>query len=297
MKPPNSVGEFQLKIISSEVWISLHVFVNMLTPLFHIEYKIVLKFPNSPLVDVGGQKSNLLPPEVCDILPNQPYRGKLTDEHTAQMILVAANPPNINANAIVGRGLDELGYKQGAAPLGAFGISISSEMTVVPGRILAPPGIKYAVGTPDVNDKASWNLRNVKFAKGARLENWAVLVIKDGNDRDEFSNPNDPALLDTIKGFAETCGKSGMSVDKNPPLILGVGLPPKDRADPTRAGAIKSIRDVLTAVKKKPTLIMVILSNGDKHVYSGIKHLCDSYLDVGELKFLYILLKSAYDPL
>jgi hypothetical protein len=25
---------------------------------------------------------------------------------------------------------------------------------------------------------------------------------------------------------------------------------------------------------------MVILSNGDKHIYSGIKHLCDSYLDV-----------------
>lgn len=201
------------------------------------------------------------------------------------MILVAAKPPNVNAMAIVGRGLDELGYKQGAAPLGAFGISISSEMTVVPGRILAPPGIKYAVGTPDVDDRASWNLRNVKFAKGARLENWAVLVIKDGNDRDEFSSPTDPELLQTIRGFADMCGKSGMSVDRSNPAVLGVRLPPKNREDPTRAAAINAIRTVLTAVKKKPTLVMVILSNGDKHVYSGIKHLCDSYLDLGEPKY------------
>jgi eukaryotic translation initiation factor 2C len=197
------------------------------------------------------------------------------------MILVAAKPPNVNATAIVGRGLDELGFKQGAAPLGAFGISISSEMTVVPGRILSPPGIKYAVGTPDVDDRASWNLRNVKFAKGARLENWAVLVIKDGNDRDEFSSPTNPELLQTVRGFADMCAKSGMSVDKGNPAILGVKLPLKDRADPTRQDAIQAIRGVLTSVKKKPSLVMVILSNGDKHVYSGIKHLCDSYLDVG----------------
>lgn len=33
-----------------------------------------------PLVDVGGAKSNYLPAEMCEILPNQPFRGKLTDE-------------------------------------------------------------------------------------------------------------------------------------------------------------------------------------------------------------------------
>ncbi|KAF9467172.1 argonaute-like protein [Collybia nuda] len=247
---------------------------------FKRKYNMTLQFPDLPLVDVGGQKSNLLPPEVCEILPNQPYRGKLTDEHTAQMILVAAKPPNVNATAIVDRGLGELGYKQGAAPLGAFGISISSEMTVVPGRILTPPGIKYAVGTPSVDDRASWNLKNVKFAKGGRLENWAVLVIKDGNNRDEFSSPTDPELLQTIKGFIDMCSRSGMSVDKNIPTILGARLPAKDRTDPIRAAAILAIRGVLTGMKKKPTLVMVVLSNGDKHVYSGIKHLCDSYLDL-----------------
>lgn len=123
------------------------------------EYNITLRYPDIPLVDVGGIKSNYLPPELCEIIPNQPFRGKLTDEHTANMITVAAKPPNINGQAIAGRGLDELGYRQGADPLGTFGISIGQEMAVVPGRILPPPGIKYGMGTPAVDDRASWNLR------------------------------------------------------------------------------------------------------------------------------------------
>lgn len=50
-----------------------------------VEYNITLRYPDLPLVDVGGTKQNLLPAEVCDILPNQPFRGKLTDDHTAEV--------------------------------------------------------------------------------------------------------------------------------------------------------------------------------------------------------------------
>ncbi|KAF8153048.1 argonaute-like protein [Crassisporium funariophilum] len=247
---------------------------------FKKKYKITLKYPELQLVDVGGQKANLLPAELCEILPNQPFRGKLTDEHTANMITVAAKPPNINANSIVGRGLDELGFRQGAAPqLNAFGISIGNEMTVVPGRILASPGIKYGQGTPSVDDRASWNLRNVKFAKGGRLENWAVLVILDGG-RDEFASPTDPDLQATYRGFAAMCKVSGMYVDPKDPAVVAARLPPKTYSDPTRAAAVAAIRTSLMSMKSKPLLVLVILSSGDKHVYSGMKHLCDVYLDL-----------------
>lgn len=246
---------------------------------FQRKYNRKLQYPDMPLVDVGGQKSNLLPPELCEILPNQPFRGKLTDEHTAAMITAAAKPPNINAQSITGRGLDELGFRQGAASLGAFGVGIGTEMTVVPGRILPAPGVQYGQGTPEVDERASWNLRNVKFKKGARLENWAVLVIRDGN-RDEFQNLQDPELKSTYKGFADMCKKSGMNVDLKDPAVLEARLPPKHFSDPTRAQAIEAIRKALTTLKAKPTIALVILSNGDKHVYSGLKHLCDCYLDL-----------------
>ncbi|KAJ7704396.1 argonaute-like protein [Mycena rosella] len=243
------------------------------------KYQIKLAHPDMPLVDVGGIKSNYLPAEVCEILPNQPFRGKLTDEHTANMITVAAKPPNVNGAAINGRGLDELGYREGAAPLGAFGVSIGTEMAVVPGRILPPPGIKYGRGEPNVDDRASWNLRNVKFHRGGKLENWAVLLIRDGN-RDEFDGVRDPQLMPTIRGFVDMCKTSGMTVVGGDPPVAEALLPRKDGTDPTRDAAIGVIRKTLGTLPRKPTLVFVILSNGDKHIYSGIKHLGDSYLDV-----------------
>ncbi|CAL1709613.1 unnamed protein product [Somion occarium] len=247
---------------------------------FARKYNITLKNPNLPLVDVGGQKQNLLPPEVCEIIEKQPFKGKLLDEHTAQMILVACQPPNINAQAIVGRGLDELGFRQDADPLGAFGISIGNEMAIVPGRILPSPNIRYAQGAPRVDERASWNLRDVKFAIGARLSNWAVLIIQDGNTRDEFSGSTDPELRSIISGFSKMCKTSGMTVDDKPPSIAVAQLPRKTPDDPIRKKAISTIRAALMTIKPKPTLVMVMLSNGDKHVYSGLKHLCDVYLDV-----------------
>lgn len=248
---------------------------------FKRKYNITLRRPELPLIDVGGpQKANLLPAELCEILPNQAFKGKLTDEHTANMITTAAKPPNVNAQSITSSGLDELGFRPGAsAQLNAFGISIGNQMAVVPGRILPPPGIKYGQGTPAVDDKASWNLRNVKFHKGAKLDAWGVLVIKDGNDRDEFSGATDPELTRTCEGFANMCKTSGMSVVGRP-LVVVARLPPKNRADPTRAQAVGEINKALKTMPRKPSIVLVVLSNGDKHVYSGLKHLCDAYLDL-----------------
>ncbi|KAK0465234.1 argonaute-like protein [Desarmillaria tabescens] len=246
---------------------------------FSKKYRYKIRYPQLPLVDVGGQKANLLPPEVCEILPNQPFKGKLSDENTAAMIKAAAKPPNINATVIMNAGLNELGFRQGAAPLGAFGISIGSEMTVVPGRILPTPSITYGFGRPDVDaNRASWNLRNVKFVKGGKLAHWLVLLIADGN-REEFSGPNDSELKQTVNGFTNMCKNSGMTVE--PPMAcLSAALPPKDRKDPIRASAIDKIRTTLRSYQQKPSFVLVILSNSDKHVYAGLKHLCDSYLDV-----------------
>jgi hypothetical protein len=158
-------------------------------------------------------------------------------------------------------------------------------MSVVPGRILPSPGIKYhqAGGAPKVDDRASWNLRDVKFLRGATLSNWLVLLIKDegdvgGRQANEFYGTNDPELTTTINGFSTLCRNSGINVGSQPRYVAA-SIPAKDRNDPVRAGAIRAIRAAITSVPK-PDFVLVLLSNGDKHVYNGIKHLCDSYLDV-----------------
>jgi len=233
------------------------------------------------LVDVRGQKENYLPAEVCEILPDQPFRGKLTDEHTANMITVACQPPNVNGNAIVNNGLNELGFSNPGSILNAFGVSIGSNMAVVPGRILPKPGLKYANNvSPSVDDRASWNLRNIRFAVGASLDKWAVLLIGDGNQRDEFQGPQDPALRTVINGFMGMCRTSGMNVGRDQPSIVVANLPRADRSDPLRKKAITVINDELKKLKAPPTIVLVMLSNGDKNIYEGLKHLCDVRLGV-----------------
>ena len=195
------------------------------------------------------------------------------------MIKVAAKPPNINAGLIMDEGLKSLGFKQGAGPLNAFGIGIGQEMAVVPARLLPAPGINYGQGKPNVDDKASWNLRAVKFANGGRLAEWAVLIIGDGG-RDEFRDVNDPELKRTVKGLADMCRTSGMRVEGEP-LYAAVGLPRKSPADPVRGKAINAIRTVVTqGYPKKPSMLLVVLSSGDEHVYNGIKHLLDVDLKI-----------------
>lgn len=242
------------------------------------EYNVQLRHPDLQLVDVGGQKVNYLPAEVCEILPDQPFRGKLTDEHTASMITVACQPPNVNADAIVNQGLNNLGLKVAGPELQSFGVSIGPDMAVVPGRILPKPGIGYLTGPASIDDKASWNLRGVKFASGAKLDRWTVLVIKDGT-RDEFGGSSDPELLDVVRGFRNMCNTSGMHVNADPNYATAQ-LPPKNQSDPMRRAAIETIKNTLLAVKPKPLLLFVMLASGDKGVYEGLKHLCDVFLDV-----------------
>ena len=223
-----------------------------------------------------------MPAEVCVILEIQPFRGKLLEEHTAEMIKVACRPPNVNATTITQRGLRELGYFNEQDPLRAFGISIGNEMAVVPGRILPPPNIRYGQGAPRVDDRAGWNLRDVKFAVGGRLDKWVVLLIRDGNHRHEFQGPQDPMLKPTIDGFIGMCKKSGVVVASPPESVVEVHLPRKTREQPIRADAIQAIRTTVMSLKK-PKFVFVLLSNGDRHVYSGLKHLADCYLDVATI--------------
>lgn len=198
------------------------------------------------------------------------------------MITVACQPPNVNGEAIVNQGLNRLGLRVAGPELQSFGVNIGPDMAVVPGRILPKPGIRYQTTSASIDDKASWNLRGVKFAVGARLEKWTVLVIKDGFHRDEFASSTDPELHQVVAGFRNMCNVSGMQVTADPNYTTAQ-LPPKNVSDPMRRAAIDTIRNALLSVKPKPTLLLVMLASGDKAVYEGLKHLCDVFLDVASV--------------
>lgn len=248
---------------------------------FSPEYNIQLQYPDLQLVEFGGPNGSYLPAELCDILPGQPYVGALAAQQATIMSVVARQPAKICGETTINQLRHQLGLNVIRPELESFGITISPDMAVVPGRILSKPGITYASSaSASISDRASWNLVGVKFAIGARLDNWAILAIKDGDASGEFSGSSDRDLLEVVSAFRHMCNASGMLVTTNPTYTTAQ-LPPKDLSrDPMRREAIHIIKDALLTIRPKPTLILIMLANGDSAIYEGIKHLCDVRLDV-----------------
>ncbi|KAF8513192.1 Piwi domain-containing protein [Gautieria morchelliformis] len=247
------------------------------TQYFLKKYQIRLRKPNR-LVDLGTrEKPNFVPAELCEILPNQPFKGKLSDNHTAAMIRYACNPPADNARSIVHHGLPSLGLTGATSQiLNPFGVSVSSEMAVVPARVLDPPQLLYAQNKMAElkKDRASWNLQSRKFFKGQRMSNWGVFVVSSGS-RTDFLGPQDAELANLIRAFKESCSTSGMTVG-DPSLIRGANISEEQRdSNLLHQKLLTSLQSM-----KDSSFVLVILSNGDKRVYAAIRRICDIELGI-----------------
>lgn len=244
----------------------------------------LLHAADMPVVNIGSSKKDVfVPAEVCVIEAGQPYLGKLSDFETAEMIKFACNPPYINAEAITREGLPKLGLAPCKSPIDGFGVEISSDMSVVPARILTPPRVIYKSGQPRVSD-GSWNVLGVKFHRPMSLNDFAVLVLPDGG-RDDFRGPQD--LKPIIDGFMAKCASCGMRVELPPgsnglPMLQIVqgrlkGASPRD---PVRGEAIAQVKEAIQKFPRRPQIILVFLSNRDAHIYPGLKKLCDTELGI-----------------
>lgn len=139
----------------------------------------------------------------CEILPNQPFRGKLSANQTRSMIDIACLPPAINQADIYRNGLSNMGISPASDALNEFGISLGNQMAVVPGRILDSPKIAYLGKVLETRDSA-WNLRDQKFVKAVPLKNCLALAINErpgdfqGAGDPDFENVRHPVLSNRI---------------------------------------------------------------------------------------------------
>ncbi|KAJ7747645.1 argonaute-like protein [Mycena maculata] len=250
---------------------------------FNKKYGIKLRYPaDLPVVDIGSLKrTNYVPAELCEIEAGQAYRGKLSDVETAQMIRIACNPPRFNAEAITTEGFPALGLSPPQRPADAngFNIAVDTQMAVIPGRELAPPRLSYSKGNANVKN-GSWNIMDVKFHRGAAVSSWWVLVVRDGQE--VIRNPQDPQLKGLVTKFREKLQKSGMQISDALPALL-VTPPLQQLQDSSREAALSEIRKVVNdrlKTAKKPSFILVLLSNRDNYIYPGIKTLGDVEIGV-----------------
>lgn len=131
----------------------------------------------------------------CEILPNQPFRGKLNSEQTRKMLDVACLTPMQNQGEIMRVGLPALGVSPPSSSLQSLEIEIGGEMVTIPGRVLVPPTLEYRnKKAPQVRD-GSWNLVGSKFnTPGRKLGACGALLLKIDNDN-HFEAANDPELI------------------------------------------------------------------------------------------------------
>lgn len=247
------------------------------------EYNITLRHPDLPVVDVGaGQKSNYLPPELCEIEDGLPFPGRLGDRETAAMIKVACNPPAVNAEAIVYKGLPALFNTPNApfSPVDGFGISVVPEMTVIPGRELPPPKLSYR-NKAITAQNGSWNIMDVKFHQGATVNSWWVLVVRDQGEI--LQGPQDSRLKELVTNFAKKCSSSGINIPPGLPHLISSPVLVPVSEDPTRVRAVQQLKQLLLGElqgRPKPSFILVLLSKVDNFIYPGMKRLGDVELGI-----------------
>uniref|UniRef100_A0A915DE13 PAZ domain-containing protein n=1 Tax=Ditylenchus dipsaci TaxID=166011 RepID=A0A915DE13_9BILA len=142
---------------------------------FFDKYRIQLKYPHLPCLQVGQeQKHTYLPPEVCEIVSGQRCIKKLTDTQTSTMIKATARSAperEKEISALVRRAEftnDPFAHE--------FGISITPTMTEVKGRVLSAPKLQYGGRTKAtaMPNQGVWDMRGKQFHTGIEVKIWAI---------------------------------------------------------------------------------------------------------------------------
>jgi len=266
------VARFRSSSISSKVpyffQISSYFLIRCL-----LEYNRKLKYAtNLPVVNVGSaKKPNWIPPELCVVEEGNAYRDKLSDKETASMIKYACNIPKVNAEAITQRGFPLLGLGPVKPPTDGFGVTIDTDMCVIPGRELRPPSLTYRAGNARVAN-GSWNILDVKFHRGAQITSWWVLIVRD--NRNTFEGPKDPRLMGLVQGFGNKLRSSGIALPQGLPFLMPPATLANPNNDPGRLQSLSIIRNLIKsnlATRPKPSFILVLLEARDNFIYPGIK--------------------------
>ena len=169
-----------------------------------------LKYPHLPCLHVGSPQRNIfIPLELCKIVGGQRCAKKLTDMQTAQMIRHTAQPADVRERRIKSI-VNEAKFNDDPL-VKEFGMTVSSDMISVPARVLQPPTLQYCdqntIRPPQ--DKGSWDMRDSKFFKGAKVEGWAVVNCSKYY-RDSY------AIEKFTSELEEKCSSMGMEVVSRP---------------------------------------------------------------------------------
>ncbi|KAI9795475.1 MAG: hypothetical protein M1833_007005 [Piccolia ochrophora] len=234
------------------------------------KYNIRLSNPEAPIVNVGNAEHPCwMPAELCNVIPGQVARKKLSPEQTQEMIKVACRKPAANARLITGEGAHVLGlgsdHQDGPT---LFGLKIQPQMLTVAGRILPAPTVNYATNRTVAPFSGSWNMINQKFVTGAAIKNWSYFKIQ-WADRDPLTTP----LQQLMSEFKSMMGACGLRVEAPNPAP---GFPVLKLNPADASSHFQSIDKWLGNVNNTSTkMLLVVLPARSQELYAHVKYLGD----------------------
>ncbi|KAK4556352.1 Protein argonaute [Recurvomyces mirabilis] len=219
---------------------------------FAQKYNIRLQHPDLPLCKMTKGKSTVLPMEVLKIKGNERYAFKMDERQTSNMIKFAVEPPPQRWNAI-----------QHGLVLKHFGVEIDSQRTVVDGRLIAPPVVKFGQGEAKPGTSGRWDLKGKKFLQPnpAPLKSWGVCVIPGRRG----GKPDKAIVENFMNEFVKIYGMHGGKVEnKKPTFILANG-------DDVGTWVTDAWNKTGNANNARPQIMVFILPDKDSNTYGRIK--------------------------
>ncbi|KAK2801297.1 hypothetical protein FQN51_005397 [Onygenales sp. PD_10] len=219
------------------------------------------------LVNVGTRtKPTYLPTDICEIVPGQVARQRLSSAQTTRMINIACRRPADNARNIVSDGLPLMGVRQGQTAIGPqnFGITISPQMLAVTGRLLAVPQLIYKNQMPA--KRGFWNLQNLNFNRAGRFPTSGrlkcLILTTDGRHNDHHDHHADTEQF--MLKLRRNLNDYGINTWPSNPIIETIPLNPHTMEE--------QLSTAFSHAKgQKVTFCIISLPQGDSELYSRVK--------------------------
>lgn len=250
---------------------------------------VTLTTPEYPVLNVGTASDPIyVPAEMCTVLPGQPYRRFLSGDQTTQMLKFAARVPNQNAMSIAGdgkiggTGLKLLQLIGGSTEAGAqhqsielFGLSASTNMLTVQGRILLPPTVQYGKKKTARPNNGSWNCADQAFIRGGKFRSWTSCILdlpgRTAVPRDDPSGQASRYLTDLLGQELVKYGlQMGAYKDQQKVTLNTLSMANREANN-------KVLNDIFSRLEgAQIPLVFIVLPNDDKWLYSRIKYYGDT---------------------
>ncbi|RIA88165.1 Piwi domain-containing protein [Glomus cerebriforme] len=232
------------------------------TDFFAKRYGMKLEYGNLPCFTVA---KNCFPIEVCEIFPDQPFRGDITDDGRADMIKHTCVKPFERFKSIENSLQNVFRYNQDEN-MKSINMNVDTRMMTVEGRVLPPVSISFNKNSRQPSQNISdgrWNFVSQILQDGKKLVNWSILVLSG-------DSPN--AVAQFAKQLSETLNKKGMNIVSQPEIVTF-----NPQGD-IKMGLMQAAKKAMKSKGEMP-LILVTMRERSK-LYSDIKRIAETDLSV-----------------